>query len=441
MPVLDTKRVLSGFLNELSSLGRSSRFDLCRHAALRGEEHMRAAAAVRGATPAADARRARLSRLAGRDDEAARLWESALARRPELPEALAGRWEQQVSSGRADAGALDRAIAQEPRAEWRAWRGLRRLLTGRDASADLRSAAAAGGAVAVVARVARARACLRSGAPQRALRELDAAVALGPREGWLRRLRAKARWQAGDEPGFLADFEAETLLDEGIGTLAYPFGERAVKFQAVLAGHLDKELRRRPGVWWLLAARGDARRAPEVDDLRGGLDDLEEALRLSPRSTWLWGHIARARQALGRAADAAAAADAGVQAHPRCGWLRAWRGALSAKTGDHAAAVADFDAARALDPDYDLVYLWRGRALHALGRTDEAIADLDLTVRLTPWRRIAWSLRAGLLREAGRVSEAEESERRAGPGGHSREIEALHRSAAASPRAGVPVEW
>jgi len=428
--VIDPRDALLGFLGELAPLGRSSRFDARRHAALHGGARLSEAAAVRGGGAKADARRARLMRLAGRDAQAAALWARALEREPDLPEALAGRWELAASVGRADDADLDRAIDGAPdKAAWRAWRGLWRLSRrGEPDAGDLRRAARSDGAAGALARLGLALAQLRAERPERALAPLDAAVALAPKEGWLRRLRAKARLRAGDEDGFVSDCEAENLRDEGLGTFAFAFGLGAGYAPAALLRKLDAALRRRPETHWLLALRGDCRRSPEVGDQAGSVADLEAAARLAPRPGWVLGHLARALLSSGGAARAAAAADAAVAAEPRCGWLRAWRGELRGKGGDLAGALADFDAAAALDPDYDLLYLWRGAARGRAGLREEALADLDLAVRLTPTRAAAWSQRARALRALGRDEEAEACERRSSPGaGRGRETEASRR--------------
>jgi tetratricopeptide (TPR) repeat protein len=426
--VLDTREILAGFLGSVASLGRSSRFDLRRHAALHGAERLRQAAAVRGATPASVAKRGRFLRLGGADAEAAESFADACRRAPGAPEALAWRWELGVSTGRADDADLDRALAADPdRAAWRAWRGLRRLLTRRDPGSDLDRAARAGGAAAVVARVGLAQARRRRGDARGAVRQLDAALALAPREGWLLRLRAKARFLAGDEAGFVADCEAENLADEGIGTLAFAFGEKAMTSPRALTRRLDAELRRRPDAYWLLALRGDARRAPEVGDHAGGHADLEEAARLAPRPGWVLGHLARARLSQGDRRGALAACDDAVRAEPRCGWLRAWRGATRLALGDAAGARADLDAAEALDPDYDLLYQWRAAASRKSGRLDDALSDLELACALTPARGVLWAQRARVLRESGRRAEAAACEARAGDGGYERETEARRR--------------
>jgi tetratricopeptide (TPR) repeat protein len=429
----DPREGLAGFLGRLAPLGRSSRFDLRRHAALRGGAALAEAAAVAGSGPRADARRARLLRLAGRDAEAAALWEAVLRRDPGRPEALAGRWELAASAGRPDDADLDRALAAEPeRAAWRAWRGLWRLWRRRDPGTDLRRAAEAGGAAGTLARLGLALAQLRAGRPERALPRLDEALKLAPKEGWLFRLRAKVRFRAGDEEGFVADCEAENLRDEGIGTLAFAFGGAEACAPPKLLRRLDAEIRRRPGRHWLHALRGDCRRAPEIDDHAGGLADLEEAARLAPRAGWILGYVARARLSVGDPEGAAAAASAATAAAPRCGWLRAWRGGLRAKAGDAAGALADFDAAAALDPDYDLVYLWRGAARRQNGLIEDALSDLDLAARLTPTRPGVWRLRERVLRELGRGAEADESARRARACGE-QETEARRRLDSLSP--------
>jgi tetratricopeptide (TPR) repeat protein len=374
-----------GLLGRLVSLGRSARYGAARAEAL-FDASLLPRGSARGAPPRELARRARLWRLAGRAEEAAAAYAAVLERAPDLPEALAGRWELASARGGGDARDLDRAVAAAPRDPvWRAWRGLSLLERGRDGRADLRRAARARGPAGVLGLTGLALAELRDGRPRRALAPLDAAVRREPREGWLRRLRAKARFKSGDEAGFVADCDAENLLDEGIGTLGYAFGALAHDPER-LARRLDREILRRPDEAWLRALRGDCRRSPEAGRSEDGRADLEEAARLAPRSAWIRGHLARARLAAGDSAGARAAADAAVRLAPACGWLRAWRGALKAQAGDLRGAEADLDAAVRLAPEYELARAWRGSVRRRLGRPRAARADLELALRLAPTR-------------------------------------------------------
>lgn len=375
------------FLGRVASLGRSSRHELRRHAALR-----RAGAAPEG-EPRSAARRARLLRLRGEEQAAEAAFREALARAPGDPEAGAGLWELLAGRGRAPAPLIDSAVAAQPRrAAWRAWRGLWRLLRGEEGErADLEAAARARGPAAVIAAAGLGARARRLRRPREALEWLDEAVRRAPREGWLRRLRAKARLDAGEREGFLADCEAEMLRDEGVGTLAYALGVKGACAPALLLARAERAARAEPRAYWALALRGEARRAPEIGDKPGSAADLQAAAALAPRPGWLRAHLARALQDLGDENGARAAADAAVAAEPGCGWIRAWRAELRRKLGELEAAEADAEAALALDPDYELAWAARGAIRLARGRAQAGRADLELALALEP--ALGWARR------------------------------------------------
>ncbi len=374
---------LPGFLDRVASLGRSSRFDLRRHAVLNPTP-------ISSSVPAL---RARALRLAGDEAGAEKGFLEALSLAPRQPEASAGLWELLASRGRARKSLIDAAVDAQPRrAVWRAWRGLWLLSRG-DASGrrDLLAAADAPGAPAVLAAAGLSQDERRRGRFKGAASRLDDAVRRAPREGWLRRLRAKARFDAGDRAGFVSDCEAENLRDEGIGTFAYALGvSGGGYYSASLLAKAEAALRREPRAYWLHALRGDLRRAPEVRNQEGSAADFEAAIALCRRPGWLYGHLARVLQGLGDEARARAAADEAVSREPACGWLRTWRGEVKRKFGDLEGAEVDIDAGMALDSDYEVAWACRGAVRRAAGREAEARADFETALALEPsleWAR------------------------------------------------------
>lgn len=380
---------LLGFLPAIVSPGRSSRFDARRHgilrsAALRGE-------AARGEASGEAALAARLLRLAGDADAARAAFARALREDQGSPEAWAGRWELRRSAGERDDG-LRRAIELEPRrAAWRAWRGLSLVpRSPRAAAAELERALSSRGPAGVLARVGLHACEAREGRTRRARLLLDGALRAAPREGWLYRLRALARLRAGDEEGFLEDFEAQNLLDEGIGTLTKLLDRDGAYDPPRFLALADRALAGRGRPYWLVALRGDLRRCPEVGDPAGSLRDWEEAASLAPSRGWTLAHLARARQDAGDRDGALSAALSAAAAKPNCGWIRVWLGEIRRKYGDDAGAERDADAGLALDPDYEIGYATRGAARRAQGRVPEAMADLERAVALAPslpWAR------------------------------------------------------
>jgi len=377
-------------LRDVASPGRSSRFDPFRHGVLNGRELL--AEAARGAASGDAALGARLLRLAGNGEDALAAFAAILRADPACASAWAGRWELKLSRGTRDDG-IGRAVALEPRrAAWRAWRGLRLLRRdARRARADLEAAAGDSGPAGVLARVGLHAFSARGGRGRRGTEALDRAIACAPREGWLRRLRALARLRAADEPGFVSDFEAQNLLDEGIGTLTKALDREGPYDPPRFLARADRALKARGRVYWLVALRGDLRRSPEIGDLPGSLRDWEEAAGLAPRPGWVLAHLARARQSVGDARGALEAAAAAVAAEPECGWIRVWLAEVRRKYGDSAGALRDADAGLALDADYEIGYACRGAALRALGRSADALADLEKATALAP--RLGWAAR------------------------------------------------
>ncbi|MFI5346166.1 MAG: hypothetical protein ACHQ51_07310 [Elusimicrobiota bacterium] len=381
---------LFGGLRGIASPGRSSRYDVERHAILQAPALLAEAAALNGDDAEMSALRARLLRLAGRNDDAAAEFERALDEDRNCPEALAGRWELRLVSGKKDDG-ISRAIDLEPKRDvWHAWRGLK--LVRRNAAAARKDFEKAGSGPAGILSLVGLHACeTRARRAKAALVPLDAAVRRAPREGWLYRLRSLARLRAGDEKGFVADAEAQILRDENIGVLTKfldrdgPYDPR--NFLALS----ERAMKSRGRTCWLLAVSGDMRRSPEVGDPEGSLRDWEEAVAKAPRPGWLLAHLGRARQERGDERGAFEALHAAVAAEPKCGWIRVWLAEIQRKYGDQAGALRDAGAGLALDPDYEIGYATRGAARRALGMTAEALQDLEIAVALAP--RLEWARR------------------------------------------------
>lgn len=349
--------------------------------------------------------RGRLRRLLGRTKEARSDLSCAARRAPRLACAHAWLWE---IDGCGFAG-VGRAVALDPvDPAWRQWRGWARLARPgggvTQALADFDSALAldgdcaaawAGGAVAL----------LRSGRARAALARMNRAVALEPDEGWLLRLRARARRANGDGAGFLSDVGALILIDEGLGDFAGFFGDMDGYDPLRLRAETDRCIARGERGAWLYALRGDCRRSPEIGDMAGALEDFETAASLEPDRAWTHAYLARARLGF-RRADASDAIDAAVRLAPNCGWMRIWRGEMRRRLGDARAGRRDMDVGLRLSPDYELGYAWRGAALLAQGRGREALADLDLAARLAPADAWVRAERSKALRSLGRLGDA-----------------------------------
>ena len=391
------------------NLGRSSRYRLTRHAAEREPEYERALGAMPAARDAAYwAVRGRLERLLGRRGRARLSLKRAVSLEPSLACARAWLWEVDARRPGLSLSGIDRAVALEPlNPWWRCWRGVARLTAPGKASAR---AALADFLFAlrrepghVLARAGAAEACRLLGRLPEAVAHLDAALSREPSEGWLYRLRSRARRRLGDMKGFVDDCERLILLDESVGDFADALGGMDGYDPRVVRAEMDRLIDRGERRHWIYALRADCLRSPEIGEKNAGLEDLRRAVALNPRCAWTRAYLARALAPF----DARAATheiSAAARLAPDSGWIRIWRGELRRRAGDSAGALADFHAGLRLSPDYDLGYAWRGAALRACGREEEALADLDLATRLSPSDAWIRAERSATLRALGRVS-------------------------------------
>lgn len=350
-------------------IGRSSSYSPARFAVLYREQLQRLAAGRD------DAKAGRALRLLGRAAE-------ARERLAHVSSAAGVAWRGELRRSAAD---LDAAIRLEPRrSRWKLWRALLgRQIEGWDVARTLRALDDADAPLAAAELLA---------SEQRwreALPRLEEAVRREPREGWILHRRALARRRLGDRAGWLSDCERALLLDEGSG-----YFEQAQRE--------DREER----ACWALVARGNARRSPGSSDFSGGLEDLEAAVRASPRAAYAWAYLGRARLQAGRADEALEAAGRAASLAPRCGWIRVWRGEALRRLGRVEQAERELDAGLRLDPEYEFGYAWRGGARRALGRPAEALRDLETACGLDPSYAWAWHEKSLTLRALGRVEDA-----------------------------------
>ncbi len=321
--------------------------------------------------------RGRLRRLSGDPTGAVEDYQRALDLKPDHAPALA--WLGEAGLGRPEAvETLTRAIEADPRFAWSyLYRGAALLLADERKSAardfarfnKLESTSALGQIMAGLAegkgRAAAARfaaaaklnpACsaahfLQSRAeldPAAAARACERALDADPAYAFiaLSKNRGFRSWPAFldwlrafafDEPERAAFY----YRDEDIHYAPYPYEEYA-DAQALLE--------RRPGKAYAHAILGRC------------------ALRCPPE---------RALQESGRRA-----LDRAVKLSPRSGWIYAWRGMAFVRTDKGAGALPDLDECLRRQPYYHRAYAWKGALLRKLGRAEEALAPLDRSIRM-----------------------------------------------------------
>ena len=237
------------------------------------------------------------------------------------------------------------------------------------------------------ARLERARAHMRAGHHQEALKEWERASTLAPASAEVLHGRGASRQQLGDLRGAAEDFDRAIQLDPSAGA-----------------------------VW---NSRGTVRL--NLQDLRGARDDFQQAVQLEPFNALFRSNLAGAIQMLGDVEGAAREAETAiaqgtsqplafvqrgnaryarmdlrgaledyeraVALAPRLGMARYQRGLARASLEDLQGAIEDYTQSMALDPTLaERVHFNRGMAWFQLGRLAEAEADLDQALKLEPRR-------------------------------------------------------
>jgi tetratricopeptide (TPR) repeat protein len=242
---------------------------------------------------------------------------------------------------------LDRAVRLDARSGWaRAWRGVARALESR-----------------------RRR---REDGLREALEDLDAALARGASDAFVRPWAAELRHDLDDREGALADLAR------------IPGGDASFLWARVERGEILCECGR----------AGEA------------LEEFSRLVAERPGEAWAWALRGRTLATAGRAADGLPDLDRAAKLAPRSAAVRAWRSEALRRLGRYRAARADLDRATVLDPGYTLAWIWRGRLNLLADRPAGALKDLDRAVRLDARYRLGRAWRGEALFKLGRTREA-----------------------------------
>jgi tetratricopeptide (TPR) repeat protein len=131
--------------------------------------------------------------------------------------------------------------------------------------------------------------------------------------------------------------------------------------------------------------------------------ELERILKIRPARWWFYAQRGRLRGVCGRLDSALSDFDEAVRRQPRRGAVRAWRGELLRKLGRLGESRAELGRAAALEPRYAFTFECRGRLLLMLGLPRLALADLERACRLDPARTLAFAWRAEARLRLGRL--------------------------------------
>ena len=220
---------------------------------------------------------------------------------------------------------------------------------------------------------------LDAGRPREAEADFDRVLALRP--GLVDALvnRALARMGRGDDKGAIVDLTAALARPDAPSRAWFIRATARARAGDTEGARLDREegRRRTPAddLGWV--ARGLSRLPA---DPKGALADIEEALKLNPRSyPALQDKAAILSEHLGRTEEAVAALDRAVGLHPDAVPPRAGRGVLLARLGRRSAAIEDARVALKLDAGASTLYQVAG--IYALTSRAEP-ADAREALRL-----------------------------------------------------------
>jgi tetratricopeptide (TPR) repeat protein len=283
-------------------------------------------------------------------------------------------------------------------------RGLVRFHSGKlaEAVADLEAAIALGprqlSAYVTMAQIHRQRHQL-----DRAFEALDRAIALKPNIAAL--YRTRARWNL-ERPDATPAARAEALADL----------DRAIRFGAPNSADLAKDHAERGRV--LLLDR----------QFQRALDACDAALRIDPKDAGVHRWRVGALLELKREREAIDACDAYLRAGRGSADLFGLRGLAKARRNDFAGAIDDYTLALGLQANAPVLHARRGWAYLVSGAPQLALRDFEEAIRLDPSSGDAYSGRGSALVTLGRwreaVADAEESLR------HGESEARLHYSAA-----------
>ena len=236
----------------------------------------------------------------------------------------------------------------------------------------------------------RAQARLRLGQYGPAVADMNRAVRVDPKSGWIyggpggvkgtldqyeeitrrftRALSARPRWAWG------YGWRGETHL-------------RASRHAQALAD-LSRAVSLSPRQAWFWAWRGSAKQG--LGDLDGASSDFKRAALLDPAYAGIHASLADLLMRQGRFRQAKACLDRYLKLETRTAWAYAWRGECLVKCGKHAAAKVDLENAVNLHTLYGDAWAWLAEAKRQLGDLRGAREAIDRALSLECKKDVAF---------------------------------------------------
>jgi tetratricopeptide (TPR) repeat protein len=190
-----------------------------------------------------------------------------------------------------------------------------------------------------------------SGEIDQALPDLDKAIELDPRNSLAYEIRGEIRQTKGEFELSIADFTNAIKLDPN-STARY-LAHRAVCFE-------------------------------KIGDLAKSMDDLNQLIRLEPKSANAYCLRGRLRLANGDVSRAYTDADLAFRLDPKLVDALVLRGQTFLKQGKTGKAENDFERAIRIKSAFAVAYLFRGEMSLTTGRYDRAIDDFNNAIGLEP---------------------------------------------------------
>lgn len=137
--------------------------------------------------------------------------------------------------------------------------------------------------------------------------------------------------------------------------------------------------------------RGVARM--ELNDLKGGISDLNQAIALDPNQSDFYNAIGAALEKINNYPEAINNFDKAIQLRPDFQEALYNRGIAKGKMNDHAGAINDFNQAISLNPSDAFSYFNRANAKMLMENYGGAVKDLNAYLKLSPMDATAYMMR------------------------------------------------
>ena len=230
----------------------------------------------------------------------------------------------------------------------------------------------------------RAYASIQLGNYEKAIRELDQALRMNPKDAWSYHNRGIAKRNLGQHYSAILDYHEAIRLDPNDALAyhnrGYARGQLG-KYYGAIADY-NEAIRLNPKYALAYYNRGNAK--GELRRYFAAIADYNKAIDLDSNNAHAYYNRGYDKAQLGQHSAAILDYDAVIRLDPNHAKAYVNRGIAKRNLGQHYSAIADYNAAIRLDPNYALAYHNRGYDKAQLGQHSAAILDYDAAIRLDP---------------------------------------------------------